>query len=86
MNPTKRSTLLLFATMLPLLATPVRAQTPEAPLLNLEAKIVLGEVKGRIDHMALDPVRNRLLVAELENNYLGVLDREHFRSRQWLYR
>ena len=43
MNPTKRSTLLLFAAMLPLLATPVRAQTPEAPLLNLEAKIVLGD-------------------------------------------
>src|SRR5262249_50692904 len=33
-----------------------------------------GEVKGRIDHMAIDLERNRLFVAELENNSLGVVD------------
>ena len=68
--------LLLFATamMLPLVATPSVAQSPETPLLNLEGKIALGEVKGRIDHMALDPMRSRLFVAELENNSVGVVD------------
>jgi YVTN family beta-propeller protein len=71
-----RIALLLFAAAmtLPLVATPSVAQTPETPLLNLEGKIALGEVKGRIDHMALDPLRNRLFVAELENNSVGVID------------
>jgi YVTN family beta-propeller protein len=68
--------LLLFtvAMVLPLVTTPSAAQSPETPLLNLEDKIPLGEVKGRIDHMALDPMRSRLFVAELENNSLGVVD------------
>src|SRR5258708_39172265 len=71
-----RITLLLFtaAMVLPLLATPSAAQIPETPLLNLEGKIALGEVRGRIDHMALDPLRSRLFVAELENNSVGVVD------------
>src|SRR5258708_6535083 len=58
----------------PLVATPSAAQTPETPLLSLESKIPLGEVKGRIDHMALDPMRSRLFVAELENNSVGIVD------------
>src|SRR5215813_11984069 len=76
MKPMTRITLLPFAiaTMLPLVPTPSAAQTPQTPLLNLEDKIALGEVKGRIDHMALDPVRSRLFVAELENNTIGVVD------------
>jgi hypothetical protein len=75
MKSLKRIALLLSTiVMLPLIAAPLRAQTPETPLLNLEAKIALGEVKGRIDHMALDPMRNRLFVAELENNSLGIVD------------
>src|SRR5215831_16688866 len=57
-----------------LVATPSVAQSPETPLLSLEAKIPLGEVKGRIDHMALDPMRSRLFVAELENNSVGIVD------------
>jgi len=60
--------------ILPLVAGPLRAQGPERPVLNLEAKIPLGEVKGRIDHMALDPMRSRLFVAELENNSVGIVD------------
>jgi len=63
-----------MALLLPLVATPSGAQTTETPILNLEAKILLGEVKGRIDHMALDPLRNRLFVAELENNSVGIVD------------
>jgi len=71
-----RITLLPFAiaTMLPLVSTPSAAQTPQTPLLNLEDKIALGQVRGRIDHMALDPMRSRLFVAELENNTVGVVD------------
>src|SRR5947199_2361616 len=46
---------------------------PSAPL-QLEAKISLGNVAGRIDHMAYDTPRNRLFVAELGNNSVGVVD------------
>src|SRR5262245_28072380 len=50
-------------------------QTLQAPpLLLLEAKIPLGEVRGRIDHMAIDPKRNRLVVAELGNNSARLID------------
>jgi DNA-binding beta-propeller fold protein YncE len=52
-----------------------RALAAEAPKpLQLEAKIALGEVAGRIDHMAVDTERRRLFVAELGNNTLGVVD------------
>ena len=44
-----------------------------APLL-LEAKIALGKVSGRIDHFAVDPGRQRLFVAELGNDSVGVVD------------
>jgi YVTN family beta-propeller protein len=49
------------------------AQTAGAPLL-LEAKIPLGQVSGRIDHLGIDAKRQRLLVAELGNNSVGVVD------------
>jgi YVTN family beta-propeller protein len=49
------------------------AQTTGAPLV-LEAKIPLGEVSGRIDHLAIDLKRQRLFVAELGNDSLGVVD------------
>jgi len=49
------------------------AQTAGAPLV-LEAKIPLGSVKGRIDHLAVDLKRQRLFVAELGNNSLGIVD------------
>ena len=49
---------------------PAVAQTP----LALEAKIPLGQVGGRIDHLAVDLNRQRLLVAELGNNSVGVVD------------
>jgi DNA-binding beta-propeller fold protein YncE len=45
----------------------------QAPLM-LEAKILLGEVKGRIDHLAIDLGRHRLFVAELGNDSVGVVD------------
>ncbi|TLY51385.1 MAG: hypothetical protein E6K53_07625 [Gammaproteobacteria bacterium] len=45
----------------------------EAPL-TLEAKISLGDVKGRIDHFAIDLKRQKLYVAELGNDSVGVVD------------
>ena len=42
--------------------------------LQLEAKISLGEVRGRIDHMAIDLARQRLFVAELGNDTVGIVD------------
>lgn len=50
------------------------AQAVEPLLLQLEIKIPLGNVKGRIDHMAVDVTRQRLFVAELGNDSLGVID------------
>lgn len=49
------------------------AQSDPAPL-RLETKIPLGDVTGRIDHMAVDLARRRLFVAELGNNSVGVVD------------
>jgi len=49
------------------------AQTTGAPLV-LEAKIPLGEVSGRIDHLSIDTRRQRLFVAELGNNSVGMVD------------
>jgi YVTN family beta-propeller protein len=48
-------------------------QASNAPLA-LERKIPLGEVRGRIDHLAIDTKRQRLFIAELGNNTLGVVD------------
>jgi YVTN family beta-propeller protein len=48
--------------------------TAKADALRLEAKIPLRNVAGRIDHMAYDVARDRLFVAELGNNSVGVVD------------
>jgi hypothetical protein len=50
------------------------ADAGEPALLVLEQKIPLGKVSGRIDHLAIDPERHRLFVAELGNNSVGVVD------------
>src|SRR3954470_11980996 len=50
------------------------AQTDNSAGLQLEAKIPLGEVQGRIDHMAIDLARQRLFVAELGNDSVAVVD------------
>jgi YVTN family beta-propeller protein len=56
-----------------LLAGAPLARAEEAAL-SVEAKIPLGAVKGRIDHMAADVARRRVFVAELGNDSLGVVD------------
>ena len=58
-----------------ILTMSVPAQTPAAvELLRLDGKIPLGPVRGRIDHMAIDVAHQRLFVAELGNESLGVVD------------
>src|SRR5258705_10623508 len=50
------------------------AQSPDTGSLQLEAKIPLGEVRGRIDHMTVDLKRHRLFVAELGKDSPAVID------------
>jgi DNA-binding beta-propeller fold protein YncE len=50
------------------------SQAPSSSLMQLESKIPLGDVSGRIDHLAIDLSRRRLFVAELGNDTLGVID------------
>jgi len=52
----------------------VSAQSADNGPLQLEARILLGDVRGRIDHMAVDLKRQRLFVAELGNDSVGVVD------------
>lgn len=63
----------LYIVAAALLAAPALAA--EEPLL-LERKIPLGEVSGRIDHLAVDVAGHRLFVAELGNDSVGVVDIE----------
>jgi len=42
--------------------------------LAVESKISLGDIRGRIDHLAVDVNRQRLYVAELGNDTVGVVD------------
>jgi len=51
-----------------------RSEGADTPMLQLEAKIPLGDVHGRIDHMAVDLARQRLLVAALGHGGLAVAD------------
>jgi YVTN family beta-propeller protein len=52
----------------------ILGQPATSALLQLEAKIPLGAVSGRVDHMAIDLERRRLFVAELGNDSVGVVD------------
>jgi DNA-binding beta-propeller fold protein YncE len=62
-------------TVLLLCSDALLAQTTESgAFLQLESKTPLGRVRGRIDHMAIDVKRQRLFVAELGNDSVGVVD------------
>jgi DNA-binding beta-propeller fold protein YncE len=50
------------------------AQEVGKGLLELEKKIPLGAVNGRIDHLAFNPSRKHAFIAELQNNSVGVVD------------
>ncbi len=59
------------------------AQSTVTGPLQLETQIPLGDVRGRIDHMAVDLKRQRLFVAELGNDSVGIVD---LQSRQVIAR
>jgi DNA-binding beta-propeller fold protein YncE len=61
-----------FLSAILLFGSPAAAQS----VLTLEGKIQLGEIRGRLDHMAIDLARQRLFVAQLENDTVGVVDYE----------
>src|SRR5215831_6808749 len=50
------------------------ADTAASLPLQLEAKIPLGDVRGRIGHMAVDLRRQRLFVAALGNDTVEIVD------------
>ncbi len=70
----KPASILIFA--LTLMATPVAcAQENSAPpALLLDHAISLPDVRGRIDHLAIDPSHQRLAIAELENRSVDIVD------------
>jgi WD40 repeat protein len=68
-----RFALLLFAVLGWLATECALASAPDAPL-TLERTIPLKGVSGRIDHLAIDPARQRLIVAELGNDTVDVID------------
>jgi DNA-binding beta-propeller fold protein YncE len=72
----KRHRSWMFSAFIPafvlLLTTAARAAEPGA--LTLETTIPLPDVRGRIDHMAIDRARQHLFVAALGNNTVEVVD------------
>jgi hypothetical protein len=70
------SCVICFVAIVAVSLAPNRAfpQAPGPSLMQLESKIPLGDVSGRIDHLAIDLSRQRLFVAELGNNTVGVVD------------
>jgi hypothetical protein len=69
-------TAVLAALMTISVAQGAAGEGAEVPPLQLETKIPLGDVRGRIDHMAVDVARHRLFVAALGNDSLAVVDLE----------
>lgn len=65
--------LLSVATSIIAFCAAIFAAEAAEPLV-LESKIALGKVTGRIDHLAVDLPHQRLFVAELGNDSIGVID------------
>jgi YVTN family beta-propeller protein len=63
----------VLPTGITLLALLAAAAVQGEPLV-MQAKIPLEGVRGRIDHLAYDARRQRLYVAELGNNSVGIVD------------
>ncbi|MEZ2132647.1 MULTISPECIES: YncE family protein [unclassified Sinorhizobium] len=68
-----RSAFELLASIL-LIASAISTSASATEPLILERTIPLENVRGRIDHMAVDIGRKRLFVAELGNNSVDVID------------
>jgi hypothetical protein len=58
------------------LEIPSGAAAQEKATMRLESRIALGNVAGRIDHLAFDAGGGRLFIAELGNNTVGVVSLE----------
>lgn len=71
--------LALITTMVCNPATAAIATDQPSPPLVLETTLPLEAVAGRIDHLAVDLERHRLLVAELGNNTVDAIDLETHR-------
>src|SRR5215468_1898408 len=67
---------LLVALAAIFLAHDAESENAAVPPLQLEAEIPLGDVRGRIDHMAVDLARHRLFVAALASDGVAVVDLE----------
>jgi DNA-binding beta-propeller fold protein YncE len=68
-------TLALLVTVLTsVVATRPGIAQQDGQLLELENKIPLGAVNGRIDHLAFNSTRKHVFIAELENNSVGIVD------------
>lgn len=65
--------LLVMAALVPAACAPRSASGQAAPLV-LERTIPLPDVKGRIDHLALDPAHGKLFVAALGNGTVEAVD------------
>lgn len=65
---------IVAAALAALAPTSAPAQATASEALQVEAKIPLGQVNGRIDHLAIDLARGRLFVAELGNDTVAVID------------
>jgi DNA-binding beta-propeller fold protein YncE len=68
------ATTFLTAALAIVLGTAGCAGARAEALLELEAKVPLDDVRGRIDHMAVDLARHRLFVAALGHDGLAVVD------------
>ena len=70
------SAVLLAALAAIVLVKDAASESAEVPPLQLQAKVPLGDVRGRIDHMAIDLARRRLFAAALGNGSLATVDLE----------
>ena len=85
-HPSNRRSFALAAAVLTIslaLGVTFSAAAVEQEALTLELNRPLGNVRGRIDHLAIDQTSQRLFVSELGNNSLGVVD---LKGRKVLHR
>jgi WD40 repeat protein len=66
--------LFLYSKQVSVKALPLSSASSSSSPFSLAQTIIIPNVNGRIDHMAIDIRGQRLFVAELENNSLDVID------------
>jgi WD40 repeat protein len=68
------NSLFLHSKQLSAKALPISSASSYSSPFSLAQTIIIPNVNGRIDHMAIDISGQRLFVAELENNSLDIID------------